>query len=101
MGRLDQSFADVGLEWLEPAHRHHSDVGKSKALVQARRLRKINPMLEVTALHIAVEEVPLGLLRGAAIPGCLDSRSSGRRHVGPFGGPSWPRPSTGFTWATR
>ncbi len=50
------------------------DAGKPKALVQARRLRKINPRLEVTALHRAVEDVPLGRLRGAAILGCLDSR---------------------------
>lgn len=51
-----------------------SDVGKSKAVVQARRLRKINPRLDVKALARDVKDVPLGRLRGAAILGCLDSR---------------------------
>lgn len=51
-----------------------SDVGKPKALVQARRVRQINPEIEVTSLHRAVEDVPLGLLRADAIAACLDSR---------------------------
>lgn len=63
----------------EPGNLHaqaidRSDVGKPKAIVQAGRLRKINPALEVTTLHRAVEDVPLGLLRGDAIAACLDSR---------------------------
>jgi molybdopterin/thiamine biosynthesis adenylyltransferase len=50
------------------------EVGKPKVIVQAGRLRKINPALEVTTLHRAVEDVPLGLLRADAIAACLDSR---------------------------
>ena len=41
------------------------DIGRPKALVQARRLRAINPALEVAAVVGAVEDQPLGLLRGA------------------------------------
>ena len=50
------------------------DVGKSKALVQARRVRRINPWLAVTAIHGAVEDLPLGALRADVLLGCLDSR---------------------------
>jgi molybdopterin/thiamine biosynthesis adenylyltransferase len=50
------------------------DVGKPKAEVQARRLRRINPELEVAAVNAAVEDVPLGALRADAILACLDSR---------------------------
>jgi molybdopterin/thiamine biosynthesis adenylyltransferase len=52
------------------------DVGRPKALVQARRLRRINPRLEVVALRAAVERVPLGALRGAVILAALDSRKA-------------------------
>jgi molybdopterin/thiamine biosynthesis adenylyltransferase len=50
------------------------DVGRKKAEVQARRLRRLNPALAVTALPAAVEDVPLGALRGEVILACLDSR---------------------------
>lgn len=56
------------------------DVGKSKAHVQARILRSINPRLRVTAIKAAVERVPLGLLRTDVILACLDSRRA-RQYV--------------------
>ena len=59
------------------------DVGKLKALVQARKLRQINPALCVEAISDAVERVPLGVLRADVILGCLDSRIA-RQHVNQF-----------------
>ena len=50
------------------------DVGKSKAQVQARRVKSIDGSIEVRPIHAAVEDVPLGWLRGDAILACLDSR---------------------------
>lgn len=50
------------------------DVGRPKAEVQARRLRRLKPDLDVSALNVAVEDVPLGALRADVILGCLDSR---------------------------
>ena len=59
------------------------DVGKRKALVQARKLRRINPGLRVEALADAVERVPLGKLRADVILSCLDSRIA-RQYVNQF-----------------
>ena len=56
------------------------DVGRRKASVQARRLRRINPALRVSAITEAVERVPLGLLRADVILACLDSRRA-RQYV--------------------
>jgi len=60
-----------------------ADVSKPKALVQARRLRRINPALCVDAIVGAVERVPLARLRGDLILACLDSRIA-RQHVSQF-----------------
>jgi molybdopterin/thiamine biosynthesis adenylyltransferase len=54
------------------------DVGKAKALVQARRLRHINPRLSVRAFPTAVEDVPFGLLRADLLVACVDSRFARR-----------------------
>jgi len=51
-----------------------SDVGKSKATVQKRRLKKINPALEVTAMVERIENVPLHHRKGDVILAGLDSR---------------------------
>lgn len=56
------------------------DVGRKKAGVQARRLRRISSSLTVTALNHAVEDLPLGSLRADVILACLDSRSA-RQYV--------------------
>ncbi len=50
------------------------DVGRSKATVQARRIRRIDPGVSARGVHVAVEDVPLGLLRGDLIVAGLDSR---------------------------
>lgn len=56
------------------------DVGRRKAVVQARRLSRINRSLRVTAIAEAVERVPLGLLRADVMLACLDSRRA-RQYV--------------------
>lgn len=59
------------------------DVGKRKAIVQARKLRRINARVRVHAIADAVERVPLGWLRADVILACLDSRIS-RKQVNQF-----------------
>jgi molybdopterin/thiamine biosynthesis adenylyltransferase len=59
------------------------EVGKHKADVQARRLKRIKPQLLVVAITDAVERVPLGELRSDMILSCLDSRGA-RQHVNQF-----------------
>lgn len=51
-----------------------SDIGRRKVSVQARRLRRIRPGLELEVIFARVETVPLGRLRSDVILGCLDSR---------------------------
>ena len=55
-----------------------SDIGRTKARVQARRARRLNPKLEVVAIADRLEHVPLGRLRGDVILACLDSKESRR-----------------------
>jgi molybdopterin/thiamine biosynthesis adenylyltransferase len=52
------------------------DIGRPKALAQARRLRRINPDLPITPIRAAVERLPLGVLRGSVILTALDSRKA-------------------------
>ena len=59
------------------------DVGKPKAVVQARRLRRIRRSLRVEAISDAVERIPMGKLRSDVILSCLDSRIS-RQQVNQF-----------------
>ncbi len=49
-------------------------VGRPKASVQAARARRLRPDLEVEALVIDVEQLPLGRFRADLILACLDSR---------------------------
>ena len=49
------------------------DVGRAKAGVQADRLRRIRPDLDVSALVAPVQEVPLGILQADVTLSCLDS----------------------------
>ena len=56
------------------------DIGRPKTLVQARRLRRLNPALEVIPRTGPVEDMPLGALRCDVLLACLDSRAS-RRYV--------------------
>jgi molybdopterin/thiamine biosynthesis adenylyltransferase len=55
---------------------YESDAGKSKAQLQARRLRQIDHSLRVRAVHAPIEDVPLGWVRADAILACLDSRQA-------------------------
>ena len=55
-----------------------SEIGQPKAEVQARRARRLNPRLEVSAIVDRIENVPLGLLRGDMILAGLDSKESRR-----------------------
>jgi hypothetical protein len=48
-------------------------VGRSKAEVQAERLREIRPGLRVEAIAAPVETLPMGVLLGAIVVSCLDS----------------------------
>lgn len=57
------------------------DVGKPKAEVQARRLREINPDLEVIAFVDRIANVPRGLLRDAVVMTPMDSIAA-RRDAG-------------------
>ena len=56
------------------------NVGRRKVLVQAHRLQRIKPAIDVRAHCARVEDLPLGVLRVDAIVSCLDSRTS-RRYV--------------------
>jgi molybdopterin/thiamine biosynthesis adenylyltransferase/Zn ribbon nucleic-acid-binding protein len=51
-----------------------ADVGKPKAVVQARRLRRIKPGLRVQPVVDTVEHLPLGVLRSDVLLTGLDSR---------------------------
>jgi molybdopterin/thiamine biosynthesis adenylyltransferase len=51
-----------------------SDVGKPKAIVQARRLRRIRPGIRVDAVYDAAENLPLGRFRSDVILAGVDSR---------------------------
>jgi len=54
------------------------DVGRPKVEVQARRLRRIAPWIEVEPIPARVEDVPLGRLRADVILAGLDSRIARR-----------------------
>lgn len=55
-------------------------VGRPKAVVQARRLRRIRPDIQVDPLVARIEDLPPGRLRSQVILACLDSRRA-RQHV--------------------
>jgi molybdopterin/thiamine biosynthesis adenylyltransferase len=50
------------------------DVGTAKAVVQANRLRAIDPALPAAAIVGRLEDLPLGALRADLIVACVDSR---------------------------
>ena len=68
-----------------------ADAGRPKVDVQAERLRRTNPNLEVSAYRCRAEEAPLGWLRGDVILACVDSREA-RRSINEA---SW---RLGVTW---
>lgn len=50
------------------------DVGRLKAVVAARRIRRLNPAIAVTALAQPFESVPLGLLRADLVVAAVDTK---------------------------
>lgn len=56
-----------------------ADVGRPKAAVQARRLRRIHPQLAVVPICADVEQLPPGRLRGDAILAGVDNRRARQR----------------------
>ena len=56
------------------------DVGQPKAVVVGRKLRQINPHVDVVTIVGAVEDIPLTSLRSSVLLGGLDSRKA-RRYV--------------------
>jgi molybdopterin/thiamine biosynthesis adenylyltransferase/transcription elongation factor Elf1 len=52
------------------------DIGKSKAMVQAERAKRINPEMCIEAIVDDVENIPLGKLRGDVIVGGLDNNGA-------------------------
>jgi molybdopterin/thiamine biosynthesis adenylyltransferase len=54
----------------------YADVGKAKVDVQAERLRRIRPGLEVTPIKARIEDVPRGLVACGLFASCLDSKLS-------------------------
>src|SRR5271157_2871877 len=57
-----------------------SDLGRSKVEVQAEKLCRIRPDLEVVRLQARIEDVPRGLLRCDLFAGCRDSKLA-RQHL--------------------
>lgn len=57
------------------------DVGRPKALVQALRLRRLNPELQVETFVGDLSSLPAGRLAGSLVAGCLDS-SGARARLG-------------------
>lgn len=55
-----------------------SDIGKPKAVVQARRLKAINPDLTCESIVADVRDVPWGKMRADVILACLDSKDARR-----------------------
>ena len=53
-----------------------SDVGKPKAMVQATKLRRINPDLPVEPMVARLEDVPLELFARSTIVICVDNRAT-------------------------
>jgi adenylyltransferase/sulfurtransferase len=65
-----------GIENLACQDIAESDLGQPKVEVQARRLKAINPRIEVAAMIQRVESVPMGVLRAKVVLSALDSRRS-------------------------
>jgi len=60
-----------------------ADVGKPKAAVQGRRLRRIRPDLQIDVIVDDIRNIPLGVLRSDVILACLDSKRA-RQYVNEY-----------------
>ena len=56
------------------------DVGRPKVQVQAEKLRRVNPAIDLRVFEQRIEDVPRGLLKSDLIVSCLDSKLA-RQHV--------------------
>lgn len=65
---------------LEGQRIDRADVGRAKVDVQAERVRRIRPELEVVAIRERIEDAPLGRLRANVVVAGLDNRR-GRQFV--------------------
>jgi molybdopterin/thiamine biosynthesis adenylyltransferase len=75
IGRINVVDDDIYIMTnLAGQHIDTSDVGCSKAQVQMRRIAAVSPKMEVIGIERAVEDVPLGQLRGDILVACVDSR---------------------------
>ena len=52
------------------------DLGKTKVAAQASRLAEIRPDLEIEAIHLPLESLPLGAWNVDLVTACLDSRAA-------------------------
>jgi molybdopterin/thiamine biosynthesis adenylyltransferase len=69
-----------------------ADLGRPKAQVMARRLRSVNPTLQIVAIHDTLENIPPALLRADIWLTCLDSlaaRQVANERVYRLGVPLW------------
>lgn len=73
---VDRDCYDETNLWTQDIRRR--DLTRPKAVVQARRMREIDPTFEVEALATAVEDLPLGALRADVLLSCVDSRAARR-----------------------
>jgi len=60
---------NVAAQRIDPA-----DAGRAKVEVQAERIRRIDPELDVVAIAAPADDVPLGRLRGDVVVAGLDNR---------------------------
>jgi molybdopterin/thiamine biosynthesis adenylyltransferase len=69
------------------------DVGRNKAIAQARKLRGLNPKAKITAFPFRLEHLPLGMLANCdAVFTCLDSKAARvavNERVWKAGVPAW------------
>ena len=52
------------------------DVDRPKVMVQAEKMRRIHPRIDVIALQQRIEDVPRGLLKSDLLVSCLDSKAA-------------------------
>lgn len=77
-----RSLSLIDRDYYEPRNRDNQAGAARgpKATVQARRVRRLNPGLEVTSQMADVERLPLGQFRADLLIGCVDNRRA-RLHL--------------------
>lgn len=77
---VDPDAYDESGDNLSTQNIDRDDLGRPKVEVQAERVRRIRPDLDVVPIQARIEDVPRGLLRSDLLVGCLDSKL-GRMHL--------------------